>query len=54
MKKEQVLFYAINENGSVDVIENINGQDKGNYHYSDMESVERDYPVNKWQYVEVE
>lgn len=52
MKKEQVLYYAINEMG-VDVIENINGHDKGNYHFSDMEFVENVYPRSQWKYVDI-
>ena len=51
MKKEKVLYYAICENGSIDVVENIDGHDKGNYHYSDMKAVEKDYPKSEWIYV---
>lgn len=50
----KVLYYGVCENGSIDVLECINGHDKGNYNYSDMDAVERDYPKTEWLYVEIE
>lgn len=52
MKKEKVLYYAVLNNGQVDVVENIDGQDKGNYCFASMKAVEREYPRNEWNYVD--
>lgn len=51
--KEKTLYYAVLQNGQVDVSENIDGKDLGNYCFANMTSVEREYPKNEWNYVDM-
>ena len=51
--ENKVLYYSILENGFVDVVENINGQDVANYCFANMRAVQKHYSTNEWQYVEI-
>lgn len=39
----KIIYYANTKKG-VDIVVNVDGHDKGNYYYSNLEYVKNDYP----------
>lgn len=50
---EKVIYYSILKNGSVDVIININGHDKGCYHYSSYKSMRREFKDQSYKFIKI-
>lgn len=51
---EKVLYIGICENGTVDIVLNIDGKDKGNFNYCSLDIVKKDYPTTEWEYIYIE
>lgn len=49
----RTIFYAKNGKG-IDIVVNINGVDIANYYYSTLDLVKKEYPNDKWEYVDVD
>lgn len=43
MKQEKRVYYEKCADGGYDVVVNVNGHDVGNYHYSDLKYVLKDF-----------
>ena len=50
---EKFIYYTILKNGSVDIVININGHDKGSYHYSSYRSVRRAFKGQGYKFIKI-